>query len=117
MFGRKIKLKWLGEEYTLNTTFEMAEEIDEQVNILKTSIDIDSGGVPKVTTVAKLYSVLLSHAGKDVSAAAIYESIMADPADSVTLIQAARAALYNLFPEGEKAERTAKEPSENAKKN
>ena len=57
MFGRKIKLKWLGEEYTLNTTFEMAEEIDEQVNILKTSIDIDSGGVPKVTTVAKLYSV------------------------------------------------------------
>ncbi len=117
MFGRKVKLKWQGKEYTLKTTFEMAEEIDDQVNILKTAIDIDGGGVPKVTTVAKLYSVMLLHAGESVSAELIYESIMANPADSVTLINAARSALNNLFPEVERAERTAKEPGESAKKN
>lgn len=117
MFGRKVKLKWQGEEYTLKTTFEMAEEIDDQVNILKTAIDIDGGGVPKVTTVAKLYSVLLSHAGKPVSAELIYESIMASPSDSVALINAARSALNNLFPEVERAERTVKEADETTKKN
>jgi hypothetical protein len=116
MFGRKVKLKWDGAEYTLSTTFELAEEIDSEINILQTALDIDSGGIPKITVVSKLYSVLLRYAGASVGAADIYKSIMANPADSAALINAARVGLNCLFPEVESAERDAGKHSVDAKK-
>jgi hypothetical protein len=105
MFGKKVKLKWNGDEFELNTTFELAADIDEEINILKVSLDIDGGEVPKITTVAKFYSILLRHAGSNVSASEIYESILSIGSDSASLINAARFGLNCLFPEIDSPER------------
>ena len=87
---------------------ELVESIDDEVNVLATAIELDKGGIPKVTLVAKLYSVLLSHAGVKASKEEVYESIMGSPADSADLVAAARYVLQLCFPQLETSERTTK---------
>lgn len=100
MFGRKVKLKWEGEEYELTITMDgVVEELDEKVNILATAIELDKDGIPKVTLVAKVYAIMLKHAGADVSKERVYESIMANPVSSAELVQATRYALQLCFPQ------------------
>ena len=107
MFG-KTTLKWQGEEYTVNMTMPLIEEIDQQVNILQVSIDLNKGGVPKVAIIAKLYALLLQSAGAKVTQEIVYRSIMSNPADSKTLVDATTEAVALCFPDIESAERGKK---------
>ncbi len=106
LFGRKAKLKWLGEEHELEVTMSLVEDIDTEVNVLATTIELDKKGIPKITLVAKLYAILLRHAGVDVTKEEVYETFMADPVANADLVSAARYALGLCFPEIESAERT-----------
>ena len=99
MFGRTAKLKWQGKEYSLVITMDgVVEDLDNQINILAAAIELDKGGIPKVTLVSKIYAIMLSHAGADVTKDQVYESIMSNPADSAELVNAARFALQLCFP-------------------
>jgi len=106
LFGRKAKLGWKGEKHELTVTMELVEAIDEEVNVLATAIELDKGGIPKITLVSKLYAVLLAGAGVDVTKEEVYESIMSSPADSADLVAAARYVLQLCFPQLETSERT-----------
>jgi hypothetical protein len=106
LFGRKAKLGWKGEKHELTVTMELVEAIDEEVNVLATAIELDKGGIPKITLVSKLYAVLLSGAGVSVTKEDVYESIMSSPADSADLVAAARYVLQLCFPQLETSERT-----------
>ena len=105
LFGRKAKLKWNGEQRELTITMELIDEIDDAVNVLKTAIELDKGGIPKVTLVAKVYAILLSNCGDYVSKEDVYESIMTNPANSAELVASARYALSLCFPEIDSSER------------
>lgn len=107
MFG-KTKLGWQGEQYELQMTMELVEELDEEVNVLATAIEIDKGGIPKITLVSKVYALLLQAAGADVSKEDVYKSIVKSPADSATLVASLRHALSLCFPDLEGAERGKK---------
>lgn len=100
MFGRKVKLKWQGEEHELTITMDgVVEELDNELNILSVAIELDKGGIPKVTLVSKVYAILLKHAGASVTKEDVYSSIMSNPADSAELVSAARYAIGLCFPE------------------
>ena len=86
MFGRKATLGWKGEKHELTITMELVESIDNEVNVLATAIELDKGGIPKITLVAKLYAVLLKNAGVEVTQEQVYESIMSSPAESADLV-------------------------------
>ncbi len=99
LFGRKAKLGWNGEKHELTVTMELVEAIDEEVNVLAAAIDLDKGGIPKITLVAKLYAVLLNSVGVNVTKEEVYESIMASPADSADLVASVRYVLQLCFPQ------------------
>jgi hypothetical protein len=106
MFGRKAKIKWNGEEYELTVTMELVSAIDDEVNVLATAIELDKGGIPKVTLIAKLYAALLQSCGANVSKEQVYESIMSDPVSSTELVAACQDVLRLCFPQLESSERT-----------
>lgn len=108
MFGRKTKLGWQGEQYELTITMEVVESIDMEVNLLATAVEIDKGGIPKVTVVAKLYALLLQAAGLDVTKEDVYESMLGDIEDGAKMTAAARYAISLCFPQLESAERAGK---------
>ncbi len=109
MFGRKAKIKWNGEEHDLVMSMEVVESIDHEINVLATAIELDKGGIPKVTVVAKTYAVLLQACGVDVTKDEVYQSIMSDPASTgPELTMATKAVLGLCFPELESAERPEK---------
>lgn len=107
MFGRKATLGWQGEKHELTITMELVESIDNEVNVLATAIELDKGGIPKITLVAKLYAVLLKSAGVEVTQEEVYESIMSSPAGSADLVAAARYVIQLCFPQLETAERVS----------
>lgn len=107
LFGRTAKIGWQGKQYDITITMELVEAIDNEVNVLSTAIEIDKGGIPKVTLVAKLYAVLLNSVGVNVTQEDVYQSIMASPANSAELVQAARYVLNLCFPQIETSERTS----------
>jgi hypothetical protein len=109
LFGRKASLSWQGEKHELTVTMELVESIDEEVNVLATAIELDKGGIPKITLVSKLYAVLLSAAGVSVTKEDVYESIMSSPADSADLVAAARYVIQLCFPQLETSERASGE--------
>jgi len=111
LFGRKANLGWKGEKHELTVTMELVEAIDEEVNVLATAIELDKGGIPKITLVSKLYAVLLGAAGVEVTKEEVYESIMSSPADSADLVAAARYVLQLCFPQLETSERTSSKKS------
>lgn len=99
LFGRKAKISWQGEKHELTVTMELVEAIDEEVNVLATAIELDKGGIPKITLVSKLYAVLLSATGVSVTKEEVYESIMSSPADSADLVASVRYVLQLCFPQ------------------
>ena len=107
MFGCKATLGWKGEKHELTITMELVESIDNEVNVLATAIELDKGGIPKITLVAKLYAVLLKNAGVEVTQEQVYESIMSSPAESADLVAAARYVIQLCFPQLETAERVS----------
>lgn len=107
MFGRKATLGWQGEKHELTITMELVESIDNEVNVLATAIELDKGGIPKITLVAKLYAVLLKSAGVEVTQEAVYESIMSSPAESADLVAASRYVIQLCFPQLETSERVS----------
>jgi len=108
MFG-KTTLGWEGEKYEIRMTMELVEAIDQEVNVLATAIELDKGGIPKMSVVAKLYALLLQSAGVDVAQEDVYRSIMKEPAESAELVGAARHAITLCFPDLESPERTKKD--------
>lgn len=106
LFGRKASLGWKGEKHEITVTMELVEAIDNEVNVLATAIELDKGGIPKITLVSKLYAVLLASADVKVTKEEVYESIMSSPADSADLVAAARYVLQLCFPQLETSERT-----------
>ena len=97
MFG-KAKLGWSGEQYELDMSMSVIEELDSEINVLQTALELDKGGIPKITLIAKVYSILLQFAGVNVTKEDVYTSIMKDPANSSDLVLAARYAINLCFP-------------------
>lgn len=99
LFGRKAKLKWDGEEYSFSVTMEFVEVLDDELNILKMAIELDSGEVPKATKVAKLYSIILNYCGKKITPEEVYEGMTGSLTDMKEIIIAAKKVLSLCFPE------------------
>lgn len=109
MFNDSVKLKWEGKEYDCPINMRLAKAMERNgVNILETAIELDKGGVPKVTFVAELYSWVLGAGGCEASEDDIYKSIMSSPGTSTELITSAKYAINLFFPKFESPERTGK---------
>ena len=109
MFNDSVKLKWKGKEYTCPITMNLAKAMEKGgVNILATAIELDNGGIPKVTVVAEVYSWLLGAGGCDVSEEEVYISIMSSPGKSTELVTSAKYAINLFFPKFESPERSEK---------
>lgn len=109
MFGRKATLKWEGKEYELTVTMDVAVDVDESINILAASVELEKGGIPKMTMIAKMYSVLLVHAGAKVTDEDVYKKLMTldDVSASSEIVNLTRNALALFFPKIDAPERPA----------
>ncbi len=109
MFDDSITLKWQGEKYECPVTMSLIKRLERAgVNILETAIELDKGGIPKISLVSELYAALLQEGGCDVSEEDVYTSIMSDPASSGDLVLSAKVAVNMFFPKIEAPERTSK---------
>ena len=109
MFNDSVKLKWEGKEYDCPITMRLAKAMERSgVNILATALELDKGGVPKVTFVAELYSWILGAGGCEVTEDEVYISIMSNLSDSAALITSAKYAINLFFPKFESPERNTK---------
>ena len=110
LFGREATLKWGGKEYKLTVTMETIDKVESSgINILQTAVDLDSGLIPKLSQLSKLYHVLLLCAGCKVSVEEVYESMASDSLlGDFEIIKSARMAILLFFPQIEGAERADK---------
>ncbi len=109
MFNDSVKLKWEGKEYDCPITMKLAKAMERSgVNILASAIELDPGGVPKVTFVAEIYSWILGAGGCESTAEDVYISIMSNLSDSTALVTSAKYAINLFFPKLESPERGSK---------
>lgn len=109
MFNDVVKLKWKGKSYECPITMDLIKRIERDgINILKTAMILDSGGIPPISLISEFYAWLLNEGGCDVSEEEIYESIMSDPVKSSDLVLAAKFAIQLFFPKIETPERPSK---------
>ena len=114
MFNDSVKLKWEGKEYDCPVTMDLIKRMERGgVNILETAIELDRGGIPKVSLVSELYAWLLNEGGCNISDGDVYESIMRDPASSGALVIAAKHAISMFFPDVKGPERAGKKAKKN----
>lgn len=107
MFNDSVKLKWQGKEYDCPITMRLAKAMEKGgVNILATAVELDNGGIPKVTLIAEIYSWLLGAGGCEVSEEEVYLSIMGAPGESTELVTSAKYAINLFFPKFESPERS-----------
>jgi hypothetical protein len=107
LFGRESKLKWKGEDYTLIVTMMTIDKVESSgINILETAMELDSGKIPKLTTLARLYQALLSCAGCKATVEQVYESMASDSLiGDFEIMKAAKSAILLFFPELDSPER------------
>ena len=107
LFGRESKLKWKGEDYTLVITMMTIDKVESSgINILETAMELDSGKIPKLSTLTKLYHVLLSCAGCNATIEQVYESMASDSLiGDYEIMKAAKSAILLFFPELDSPER------------
>jgi hypothetical protein len=109
MFNDSVKLKWEGKEYDCPITMKLAKAMERSgVNILASAIELDQGGVPKVTFVAEIYSWILGAGGCEATEEDVYISIMSNLSDSTALVTSAKYAINLFFPKLESPERGSK---------
>lgn len=109
MFNESVKLGWDGKSYECVITMDLIKRMERNgINILQTAIELDKGGIPPISLVSELYSWLLNAGGCDVTEESVYESIMANPAESSALVLAAKHAVSMFFPKVESSERGGK---------
>tara|TARA_R110000803_G_scaffold93898_2_gene161382 strand:+ start:1290 stop:1634 length:345 start_codon:yes stop_codon:yes gene_type:complete len=109
MFNDLAKIKWDGKEYDCPITMRLAKAMERGgVNILASALELDKGGVPKVTFVAEIYSWILGAGGCEVTEEEIYISIMSNLSESTELITSAKYAVNLFFPKIDSPERSSK---------
>lgn len=99
MFG-KVKIGWQGDLRELQINMMIAEEVDNEVNIIAAIMELSKDGIPRVTYLAKVFAVFLRHAGFKVSQEEVYASIAAEPLGAAELKTATLEALNACFPAG-----------------
>lgn len=109
MFTDSVKLKWQGKSYDCPITMSLVKRMERAgLNILETAIELDKGGIPKISLVSELYAWLLIEGGADVTEENVYESIMADPVGASDLVLSAKLAIQLFFPKVDAPERQSK---------
>lgn len=95
--ANEIELKFQGEEYTIPMSMKLNNRIESAgVNLYQLQIEMESGGIPSLTLVSTMFSIMLQAGGAKVTADEVWEEI--NHGDTIETIQAARAAIVACFP-------------------
>lgn len=99
--NKTITLNWFDESYKLKVTMGLIDRIEEELNPLVMAGECQSGDI-KLGKAAKLFTILLNEAGKDITREEVHQDLFNCFADLTGLRDMLIAVFTAIFPEPKK---------------